>query len=466
VASWLERTLAAFAKHPSLREASEADPLARRALMDELGTAATEYRAELYGRGLSGSRAVAGESLSRLAELARGWLERCIAQNRREDGLYHAYNLLAFRRDGGVAIHHLFEMLEGQVAVLSTRSLPHDEAVRVLDALAASRMYREDQRSYTLYPDRELPGFLDKNTIDERHLGTSTALGALVEAGDGRIVLRDALGKLRFNAEFSNAQRCREALEALAQTASNELLRLDAQAIEQILEIYEETFQHHRFTGRSGTMFAYEGLGSIYWHMVAKLLLAISERVFSAHELGAPPSVLAALKAHYFSVRQGLGGLNKTPGEYGAFPLDPYSHTPAGSGARQPGMTGQVKEEVLTRLAELGVIVRAGRLSFRPLLLRQSEFLREPARLDTLDLDGSPSSIALDAGTLGFTYCQVPIVLHAGESPRIVVTRRNGALLELEGAELPADVSADIFARTGAVARLDVWLDMRDGLPQ
>ena len=37
---------------------------------------------------------------------------------------------------------------------------------------------------------------------------------------------------------------------------------------------------------------------------------------------------------------------NKTPEEYGAFPFDAYSHTPYNSGAKQPGMTGQVKEEI------------------------------------------------------------------------------------------------------------------------
>ena len=40
-----------------------------------------------------------------------------------------------------------------------------------------------------------------------------------------------------------------------------------------LVQAYERVLQHHQFTGRSGTMFGYEGLGCIYWHMVAKLLL-------------------------------------------------------------------------------------------------------------------------------------------------------------------------------------------------
>ena len=53
-------------------------------------------------------------------------------------------------------------------------------------------------------------------------------------------------------------------------------------------------------------------------------------------------------------------GVNKSPELYGAFPTDPYSHTPAGKGAQQPGMTGQVKEDVISRFGELGVEVNNG----------------------------------------------------------------------------------------------------------
>ncbi len=44
-----------------------------------------------------------------------------------------------------------------------------------------------------------------------------------------------------------------------------------------LLETFEEIFDHKSFTGRSGTFFGYEGLGSIYWHMVSKLLLSVQE---------------------------------------------------------------------------------------------------------------------------------------------------------------------------------------------
>ena len=62
------------------------------------------------------------------------------------------------------------------------------------------------------------------------------------------------------------------------------------------------------------------------------------------------------LLEHYYEINEGIG-VHKSPALYGAFPTDPYSHTPAGKGAQQPGMTGQVKEDILSRFGELGVFV-------------------------------------------------------------------------------------------------------------
>jgi hypothetical protein len=184
--------------------------------------------------------------------------------------------------------------------------------------------------------------------------------------------------------------------------------------------------------------------------------LATSERTFAAAEQGAAGDVVHQLSERYYTIRRGLGGFNKTPAAYGAFPLDPYSHTPSGSGARQPGMTGQVKEEVLTRFAELGVSVHGGKVSFRPLLLRRAEFLREPAELSTFDLSGAPLTVPLEKDTLAFTYCQVPVVFHLSDKLRIKLSKRAGSE-EISGDTLPAAASAALFARTGEITRIDVW---------
>ena len=78
------------------------------------------------------------------------------------------------------------------------------------------------------------------------------------------------------------------------------------------------------------------------------------------------------LAAHYHRIRDGLG-LKKSPGLNGAFTTDPYSHTTGFGGVQQTGMTGQVKEDIITRFGELGVRVDQGCISFDPFLLQKEE---------------------------------------------------------------------------------------------
>jgi hypothetical protein len=418
--------------------------------MDALGGAAAAHRAGVYRSGFTGRAPVPANRLLELCALARAWVRASIAAARRPDGLFHAYSVLVPRGPGaGFGVHHLEEMLEGQVAALSTRAVDDAAAVALLDALPGSRLRREDQRSHLLYPDRRLPGFLEKNVIPEAALGSAPALGRLLAAGGAQVVLRDAAGKARFHPDLVNAEACAAALRAAGCGPAE---------VAAALEVYEAVFHHRAFTGRSGTMFAYEGLGSIYWHMVGKLLLAVQERYVEAAERGAEPALLARLVAHYEAIRAGMGGVEKSPAEWGAFPLDPYSHTPAGNGARQPGMTGQVKEEILIRLGELGVGVRGGRVSFRPRLLRRSEFLAAPAVFEPLSPDGARHRIPLEPGSLAFTLCQVPVVYRLGGPPRIVTREAGGREHTVAGDALDADRSADLFRRGGRLERLEVWV--------
>ena len=93
--------------------------------------------------------------------------DRSIASNKRADGLFHAYNIADF--DGErLGVDHLYPMLEGQVAALSSGAVPAGEAVDVLEALYESAIYRADQDSFMLYPDRKLPGFLERNRVPEQ----------------------------------------------------------------------------------------------------------------------------------------------------------------------------------------------------------------------------------------------------------------------------------------------------------
>ena len=69
--------------------------------------------------------------------------------------MYHAYNLMTLKSNDSVSISHLPEMLEGQVAVLSSGHLSAQESLDVLDSLKGSSLFRTDQYSYILYPNKE-----------------------------------------------------------------------------------------------------------------------------------------------------------------------------------------------------------------------------------------------------------------------------------------------------------------------
>jgi hypothetical protein len=451
VAGWLEAIDAVYAGEADrvLGQAS-VDDATRKRVLDRLGAAFSEYRAEVYQHGVSGTVEVSVDRLSAFLELSLKYIDHTIRAARRDNGLFDAYNLVAFSAEG-VGVRRLYDMLEGQVSALSSGQLHGESAARLFETMEKSALYRPDQHSYLLYPLRTLESYLERNRIDADVVEKVPLFKALLAAGDSSLVVRDATGTCRFDASLSNARDVAAVLDRLAASASFGGLARQDRA--RVLDAYEAVFHHADFTGRSGRMYGYEGIGCIYWHMVAKLLLAAQEQALDARRRG--DASAGALADAYDRVRAGLC-FNKDPEEYGAFPMDPYSHTPPFAGAQQPGMTGQVKEIVLTRFGELGVNVDGGVLSFSPTLLHASELLTAPADFEYLGLDGKFRTLALGAGELGFTYCQVPVVYRAG-ARRSLVVWQGDRKQELGGASaLPADLSAAIFGRTGQVTRVDV----------
>jgi hypothetical protein len=436
------------------RAASAAE---RKRAMDALGGCFSRYRDQVYTGGLSTKRALAVSRVVELCRVALALIDRAIDANRREDGLYHTYNLLEIDENEGTAeVIHLQVMLEGQVAALSAGHLVPDEALEILQRLFTSSLYRAKQRSFQLYPERELPGFMAKNVIPSGQVESIPLLVELLARGNHSIVARDAEGMFRFHGEFKSALDLTAALKKLEEQEEWAAAVRDDR--EQVLDLFEEVFAHKSYTGRSGVMFGYEGLGCIYWHMVAKLLLAVQENFLRAETLGAPASVREGLASMYFRIRAGIG-YEKSVSEYGAFPTDPYSHTPASGGAKQPGMTGQVKEEILTRRGELGITVQDGCLRFQPRLLSQEELLEQPEIFRYFDLAGRGQSLALCAGSLVFTFCQVPVVyrLAAGQ-PRIQLEFEDGSSKFVPGDTLSPELSSELFLRSGRIKTITVEL--------
>lgn len=425
----------------------------RHVVMDELGLAVTAYRSGIYQNGLPDSRLdLDSRQLVDFLTLAQRYIEHTLRANLRPDGLTHSYNVLHLRGPEA-AVENLYLMLEGQVALLSSGMLASHEALQLLRSLRQSDLYRADLHTYMLYPNRDLPGFLHKNNVPAERVAGSALVAALAAAADSRLLSRDVTGLYHFSGDFRNANDVSAVLDELANEPAYADLVLAERAF--ILDLFETTFNHRAFTGRSGTFFAYEGLGSVYWHMVSKLLLAAQESYQRANDEKADPSLASALADAYYDIRQGLG-FNKSPAEYGAFPADPYSHTPMGGGARQPGMTGQVKEEILTRFGELGVAIRNGALHLRPTLLRSEEYLPEAGHFTYIDEAAELKTIAMPPGSLAFTVCQTPIVYVRGDSPRIEVTYRDGRTVTIPGSSLDEPVSRHIFGRDGQIESLRV----------
>lgn len=399
----------------------------RKKMVEELGIAGTNYRNNLYNNGFANKfDDLKSNSISEFLDVVLEYLDSTIKSNKKDNGLFHSYNLIDFKGDG-VEVLYLTDMLEGQVALLSSGLLTPEETVDVLDSLKNSAMYRADQNSFTLYPDKELPAFLEKNNIDAAKVNASAYLVKQLEVGDKSIVEKDMNGVIHFNGIIKNANQLREILEAKGDVPANE--------IDEICNIYFESFSHREFTGRSGTFFKYEGLGSIYWHMVSKLLLAVQDNYFDAVNKGASETVIAKLAEHYYNVRAGIG-VNKNPADYGAFPIDPYSHTPGFAGVQQPGMTGQVKEDFIGRFGELGFIINNGQIVINPVLLRKAEFI--------------------NGKTLNFTYCGVPVNYNLADSNSIEISLNNGEKQQVDGLALPYSISSDIFSRNGNVTGIQI----------
>lgn len=421
----------------------------RRMIMDALGETGSDYRSTLYKHGFSGELVHSPVTeLRAFLDLAQQYVEHSLRANRRSDNLYHAYNILHLDY-GRASIGHLYEMLEGQVAILSSGLLSGAESLALLQSLRNSALYQPEQHSYILYPDRDMPGFLQKNCLTQDQVADVTLLGMLSEAQDESIVTRDINGVFHFSGHIRNFHDVSQALDALRRQPRY-AERVDAD-FEKIRALFEATFHHDEFTGRSGTFFAYEGLGSVYWHMVAKLLLAVQETAirFSGD------SAAEALRGCYLDIRQGLS-FNKTPDAYGAFPTDPYSHTPKGQGAKQPGMTGLVKEEILTRQAELGYRVEDGIIVFDSFWLDRAELLSAPRTFSCLDVQGRTREIELQAGSLAYSICQTPVVFQGSTTACISVHFEDGSVHSIDGHRLDSLTSGRLFRRDGSVARVIV----------
>jgi hypothetical protein len=290
-----------------------------------------------------------------------------------------------------------------------------------------------------------LPWFLEKNNVPGKEIKESHMLSHLLQIGNTSIVAKDVKGQYHFNGSFSNAGHLRDALLKLKKESA---MSYTDEEFKEVLDIYEKLFDHQSFTGRSGTFYKYEGLGCIYWHMVAKLLLTIGENIKWADRKGASKDIISKLARHYEDVQKGIGS-HKSPKDYGAFPFEAYSHTPGMAGVQQPGMTGQVKEDIISRFFELGVIVQNGQISLHPLVLKKAEFI-DPKK---------SNSSEYDATYLVFTFCKTTFVYLIDNKEGIEIVTNDGKSLSVNGYTLGLNESHAIINREGKIKKVVIHLN-------
>ena len=428
---------------------------ARKKVMDGLGKAGEHFRSQIYTNSFSGNKKpISLVEIKNFLQTAIHYLEHSIDANERGDNMYHAYNLMTVENENEVRISHLEEMLEGQVAVLSSGYLSPLQALEVLDGLKNSALFREDQYSYLLYPNKQLNRFTEKNTIPKEEVAKSELMKTLIRDNNTKIVEEDLNGKVHFNGNFNNERSLEEALHELKGSRYETLVKKERNLL---FEAFEKVFDHKAFTGRSGTFYGYEGLGSIYWHMVSKLQLAVQECCLEAIQKDAEAEIVGRLLAHYYEINEGIG-VHKPPSLYGAFPTDPYSHTPGGKGAQQPGMTGQVKEDIISRFGELGVFIRAGQLIYWPVMLRKDEFLSDPKDFRYVDVNQKEQTLHLNVNSLCFTLCQVPMIYELADREGVLVKFKDNQTTSFQKLELDKNTSRMVFERTGAIKEIRIQL--------
>jgi hypothetical protein len=119
-------------------------------------------------------------------------------------------------------------------------------------------------------------------------------------------------------------------------------------------------------------------------------------------------------------------------------------------------MTGQVKEDILVRMGELGVQIKNGTLNFAPSLLKKDEFSTESKTFKLVSLDQEEYELTLPENGLGFTCCQVPVIYMIADKAGLEVEFDNGSGKSFDDINLDVDTTQKIFNRDGSVKKVTV----------
>ncbi len=375
-----------------------------KSLLDSLGRLFSNYRENAYKNGFSAKTTVDYSEVKELLDLCSAMTLHTINLNKGD--IYETYNLL---KEDFTSVP-MRPMLEGQSAVIGCGLLEANEVCSLIENMKPS-LYDESLRTYLLYPKKLTSPFAEKNSFT-----------AEIKA-DGKIIVGDVNNALHFAPSITTRQQLEQAL-VRSSYSKDECSKL--------VEIFEATFNHNTFTGRSQVMYKFEGIGCVYWHQNAKFALAVLETAIRTHM---ESKDVAKVYDAYREVTKGFI-YRKTPKECSAIPIEPYSHTSFNGTSEQPGMTGQVKESVIMRRGELGVVVNDGCLSFLPYFVAGEEFDEN--------------------GEICFSVCGTSVKYIKNNGMGMKITFADNTVLTCAEEKLPAEISKAIFVRDGSVLSVEI----------
>ncbi len=402
VATWLQETLSALQQFAGNYSGNE------KALLDTLGESFSTYRATVYKNGLTGKTTLSVATLIDWLNTAEQAIDYTIEKNKGD--VYVTYNLL--KED--FSVEPMRSMLEGQSAIIGSGSLQADEVDGLLSSMR-KELFNENLRCHMLYSLKLTKRFADKNRLT-----------LAIDPIDG-IVVKDENGALHFAYDISTADLLIEKMDAAS---------IDSTLRTTLLAEFEAQFNHKKFNGRSDVFYKFEGIGCVYWHQNAKLALAVLESVRRDKEVNVDNA-----KALYDSYKQLMSGFTyrKSPAECFAIPIEPYSHSSFYGKSEQPGMTGQVKESVIIRRTELGVLVNDGAIQFDPWFVASEEFDEN--------------------GKIAFSIYGVPTHYQKADQSAVVVSYNDGSQKTFSNMTIDADTAADIFLRNGKACSIAVLVN-------
>ena len=118
-------------------------------------------------------------------------------------------------------------------------------------------------------------------------------------------------------------------------------------------------------------------------------------------------------------------------------------------------MTGQVKEDIITRFRELGVRVDHGEVTFEPVILRLREFITNTETW-RFSAGREEQLLQLEEGSLAFTLCGVPVVYRLSCDAQITVFADDSRPEVIHGSKLSTAWSQSLFERENRISKIIV----------